>query len=77
MIKFYCDACDKEVDNLNYFEHKIHIYDIIDGKIEYIDRDLNPVSGRTVSHSLCNKCYNEVLIESVKKLQEIKKINQT
>lgn len=75
MIKFYCDACGEETDSLNDYEYLCHIDSVLDMSANvYVDKDMNAVSGRRVKVGLCNKCYNETVIESVKKLREIKKL---
>jgi len=76
MIKYYCDACGKEIKGIsNKFRWLCHLTDIVKGKIVgYEDNDGNPVSGREDAAELCNKCYNNIVILSVKKYFELKEI---
>jgi hypothetical protein len=74
MIKYFCDGCGDEVKSreLNTFSWLCHLTKITKGNYSYhVDRKLNPISGRSDSVELCNKCYNEVVIESVNKLFEL------
>jgi hypothetical protein len=77
MIKYFCDCCGKEIPkgkSLNTFSYHCHLDSLAEGNLknQYIDGDRNPISGRSVERELCNKCYNLVLIESVKKFNELK-----
>lgn len=75
MIKQFCDACKKEIQqgrDLYKFEYFFHIDGILDHIIGYVDKDLNRVSGRTTHKDLCIVCYNKVVVEAVKKFREIK-----
>jgi hypothetical protein len=76
MIKYYCDACGKEIKGCsNKFRWLCHLTDIVNGKIAgYADIDGNCVSGREEQAELCNKCYNNIVILSVKKYFELKEI---
>ena len=72
MTKYFCDCCGRETTSLYKFEYYIHIDDVLNGKLGYIDNEYNPVSGRTTRNELCAKCYNEIVIEAVKKMVEMK-----
>jgi len=77
-IVYQCDACGKtSKKGLNVFSYLCHMEDIANGNLGhgYVDSDFEIVSGRSVSSHLCNKCYNVVVIESVRKLYEIQKDN--
>lgn len=78
MIKYFCDACGEEIVNEfthNKFNVKCHIKSIVDGDLthaNYVDAKMNAISGREVSHLLCAKCYNIVMIEAIKTFNKIK-----
>lgn len=58
MIRYYCDACKKEVKHLYKFEYLCHISQ--DSSMGYADSDGNAVSGRSECEQLCIGCYNKV-----------------
>jgi len=72
MIRYFCDVCECETNDLNTFAYLCHIDNVVDGSMHgYVDGDLNLVSGRSVGVDLCNACYNEVAVPSVVKLREL------
>ena len=74
MIKYYCDACGKEMTTRHY-DVKIlcHISESIHGgSSEMIDGKFQPVSGRYTTQMICLPCYNEVMYplwDNIKKIQ--------
>jgi len=76
MIKYYCDACGKEIEGRQYKINILcHITDPIQygGYVEVVSGKSHPVSGRDVSNMLCLPCYNEVmypLMANIKKIQK-------
>ncbi|MFW6247429.1 MAG: hypothetical protein ACOC22_04650 [bacterium] len=74
MIKHFCDCCGEEMSRGNDFVWLCHLTDIANGHncCGYVDINGNSVSGRTDGAELCNKCYNEVVVKSVKKYFELK-----
>ncbi len=74
--KTYCDACGKE-GSINKFQYLCHITSMAEGTHMngFVDNDMNQVSGRNDSIDLCNKCYNSVVLPSVKKFLAIQKEN--
>lgn len=56
--------------NSGTFAVKVHLLqsDLSSG---YVDRDLNPVSGRMENLDLCNACYNLIMGAAVDKLVEL------
>lgn len=76
MIKYYCDACGKEIINRSY-DVKIlkHITTHNIGYCEIIDGKSQPVSGVDVSQMLCLPCYNEVMYKLWENLEKIRKNN--
>lgn len=86
MVRYFCDCCGKELKKRgNVFVWLCHLTDIANGKnpgwegIDGIDEHdfskSQPISGREDSAELCNKCYNEIVILSVKSLFETMKEN--
>lgn len=75
MIKHYCDCCGKEIQgNGNVFHWLCHLTDTANGKVAgYVDGDGQSVSGREDKAELCNGCYNEIVVVSVKKYYEFKR----
>lgn len=74
MYKCYCDACSEEVSGApNVLKYKCHIDTLVkEGSWRgYVDMAGNDVSGREEHVDLCNRCYNEVLVEAITKVQEI------
>lgn len=73
MIKRFCDACEKEMktSNSGTFAVKVHLLDSNLSMGGYVDRDLNPVSGRMENLDLCNACYNLIMGAAVAKLVEL------
>ena len=75
MIKYYCDACGKEIEGRQYKINVLcHISDPIKfgGYVERVNGKDHPVSGRDVTTMLCLPCYNEVMYplwKSIKKIQ--------
>jgi hypothetical protein len=72
MIKYYCDACNKEVKRLNSWGYLCHIDDYFTHKMGYVDNEGNSVSGREISVDLCNECYNKIVIKAVEELNNIR-----
>lgn len=73
MVKYFCDACGKEMKNQGKgFSYLCHLDEI---KPSYVDNYFNGVSGRSINTNICNACYNSILGEAVKKFKEIQKAN--
>jgi hypothetical protein len=68
--KIFCDACgaDSADAGRNRYEYLCHLDTT---KMGFCDRNLEPVSGRTIEVDLCNKCYNIVVAPSVAALKKI------
>ena len=64
----YCDACGEEGAS-NKFGVPIHHMAEGKRKGEYVDSDLEPVSGRSIVLDLCNKCNNAVYREAMKEIR--------
>lgn len=78
MIKYFCDCCKKEISksrNLYPFSYYLHIDLILNNNPRYVDSDFDSISGRSENVELCISCYNRIVIESVKKFQELKSKN--
>lgn len=77
MIKYFCDTCgceilkNKGVNQISYLCHLDDVYEFGSGK--YTDGE-NDISGRYVKIDVCNGCYNKIMFEAVKKINEIKKL---
>jgi hypothetical protein len=71
-----CNCCGKPNKCLE-FSYLCHIEDIINGgniSEAYVDNDGNRISGRLIVKNICNRCYNRIMIEAVKKFNELKLI---
>jgi hypothetical protein len=85
MIKRFCDCCEKEITSHNdrhEFSWKCHLTSVVKGHAmncyEIIDHETKEghwTSGRNDAVELCSKCYNEIVILSVKKYFELKEKN--
>lgn len=60
-IKYFCDACDREIlsGSGSTWRYCRHIES--PGKFGYIDKEGNEVSGSTGQKILCARCYNRIL----------------
>ena len=73
MTRTFCDACGKETSSLTKVAIMCHLTSFAnDAANSYSDKEGNRVSGRTDSFDLCNRCYNEVMGQAVKKMNELK-----
>lgn len=74
MTKVICDICGKE-DARNQFSVLCHLASKHGMNDRYMDSEGNLVSQRPDTFDLCNKCYNLVAGEAMKKLNELKRAN--
>ena len=76
MIKWYCDACGKEITERSY-DIKIlkHITDENVGYSQICEGKFQPVSGVEKNQMLCLSCYNEVMFKLWDNLKTIKERN--
>ena len=74
MHKIVCDCCGKDGAR-NTFGYLCHLDGLATGGDNggYVDFEFNSVSGRYESKDLCNKCYNDIVLESVKAFHKLKK----
>lgn len=72
MIRMTCDRCGREQNPVDFqhFEVPCHIAE--PRGHGYIDRELNPVSGRLVAFDLCNACSNLVYTAAFRVINEEK-----
>lgn len=61
MRKYFCDSCEKEINQPNVFQVPCHIYSKR-GEAGYVDPEWNRVSGKMDSIDLCNKCINQAYV---------------
>lgn len=77
-IKYYCDACGEQLptgSGPNKYSYRCHLTKPLSVSSGFADRDGNRVSGRDDTIDLCNRCYNDVVMPSIKKLREIQDKN--
>lgn len=70
-----CDGCGRVcgTDELGVHSLSIPCHIVkVDGR-DYVDREGNAVSGNTVSHDLCSRCFNSVVSVAYLQLQSIRK----
>jgi hypothetical protein len=74
MIKYFCDCCGKEISGRGKrFSWYYHLTDTANGKIiGYVDDNGQGTSGREDAAELCSKCYNKIVILSVKEFFKLK-----
>lgn len=76
MRKTFCDCCGEEITDFRVFNfsHLCHLSEDRRGKLDgYIDtKTMQPISGRDDTKELCITCYNKVVIEAVKKFEELR-----
>lgn len=70
MTKYFCDVCGKEIKKPNNIEIPCH-FETGTCACEYVDNDMNPVSGRIHSFHVCNKCNNELYSTMMKRAVEL------
>lgn len=56
MIKYFCDSCGEEKQDINREQVPCHLYSL--SYPAYTDMEHNPVSGRRDEIHLCNACRN-------------------
>lgn len=77
MRKIFCDCCGKEITIPKKFGWLCHLTDMVQGKLPgYVeieaDGEMNSTSCREDCVELCTRCYNEIVVPSVKKYFELK-----
>lgn len=76
MIKWYCDACGKEITERSYdIRIMKHITDNNLGYVQMCEGKMQPVSGVDTTQMLCLPCYNEVMYKLWDNLKIIKERN--
>ena len=73
-----CDACGADVDNGTCSASlPIHLVEATRGHHSgYVDKDGNPVSGRTVNYDFCNRCFNLSFSKTLEVIQSIQKSSE-
>jgi len=77
----FCDCCGElKKDNTMFigFEWLCHLTDISQGILSgFVDENGNTISGRSDAAELCIRCYNKIMVKSVKEYFELRKENKT
>jgi ribA/ribD-fused uncharacterized protein len=69
-----CNCCGQPNKCLE-ISYLCHIEDIVNGgnlQERYVDNDGNMISGRLIVKNVCTKCYNRIMVETVKKMKSIR-----
>ncbi len=68
MTRVFCDRCQKETKTLCKVYFPCHL---VEKKGPYVDKDMEPVTGRLVDKELCLKCYNVVIGAAFKAFEDV------
>lgn len=75
MQKFYCDACNNEIDKPAHVQRlsiPVHLLtSTVSGYVRNVGDQLVPCSGRDVGLELCLPCFNSIMGEAVKYLHSL------
>ncbi len=76
MTRTFCDCCGEEQTGkrIYKFSHLCHLSEDRRGKVNgYIDVDtMQSISGRDDTIEMCITCYNNTVVEAVKKFEELR-----
>lgn len=70
-IKYICDVCGKDITGKSKRLIQIGVHLLSANRGDYVDEDLEPVSGRDIDIMVCTKHYNEIMGPAVDKLKEL------
>lgn len=68
MIKYFCDACGKEMKEPYKFNYWVHI----ESPSGYEDREGNAISGKQVEKEICALCYNRIMGKAMEEFKAIR-----
>ena len=70
MIKYFCDACGKEMGMVKIycFNYWVHI----EKPSGYEDREGNEVSGKQIEREVCVSCYNRIMGKAMEEFKAIR-----